>query len=280
MRPPMPARYSQSVLRHTKLLSPSWRITKPLRSLSAIFPRPAKISQKGVEVAYWTLTLRLPQQLRQCKVLRQLLESGLFDPAFYLSQYPDVAGAGIDPLSHYLSHGVVERWRKPNPYFDTAFYLQQNPDVAASGANPLLHYLLDGFREGREPSPEFSGRLYLKQNPDVADSEMNPLVHFLKFGRSEGRSAPTSGPCKEAVLRQLLESGLFDPAFYLSQYPDVAGAGIDPLSHYLSHGVVERWRKPNPYFDTAFYLQQNPDVAASGVNPLAPLSARWLQGRA
>ena len=144
--------------------------------------------------------------------------------------------------------------------------MQQNPDVAASGVNPLLHYLVDGFREGREPSPEFSGRFYLEQNPDVGG--MNPLGHFLKYGRSQGRAAPIFGHCTEAVLRELLDSGLFDPAFYLSQYPDVAELGIDPLSHYLTHCVVERWRKPNLYFDTAFYLQQNPDVAASGVNPL------------
>ncbi len=253
---------------HTKLSSFSWRVTKPLRSLSSAFPRTAKILQKVAKVAYWTLTLQLPRRLRQRKVARMLLDSGLFNPAFYLAQYPDVAEAGIDPLSHYLSHGVVEGWRKPNLYFDTAFYLQQNPDVAASGVNPLLHYLLDGFREEREPSPEFSGRLYLEQNADVAASEMNPLGHFLKHGRSEGRAVPISGHCTEAVLRQLLDSGLFDPAFYLAQYPDVAEAGIDPLSHYLSHGVVEGWRKPNLYFDTAFYLQQNPDVAASGVNPL------------
>ena len=107
----------------TKLSSFSWRITKPLRSLSSAFPRTAKISQKGAKVAYWTLTLQLPRRLRQRKVARMLLNSGLFDPAFYLSQYPDVAELGIDPLSHYLTHCVVERWRKPNLYFDTAFLL-------------------------------------------------------------------------------------------------------------------------------------------------------------
>ena len=180
---------------HTKLSSFSWRVTKPLRSLSSAFPRTAKILQKVAKVAYWTLTLQLPRRLRQRKVARMLLDSGLFDPAFYLAQYPDVAEAGIDPLSHYLSHGVVEGWRKPNLYFDPAFYLQQNPDVAASGVNPLLHYLLDGFREGREPSPEFSGRLYLEQNADVAASRMNPLGHFLKFGAAEGRRVPVPRPC-------------------------------------------------------------------------------------
>ncbi len=251
---------------HTNLSSFSWRITKPLRSLGSTFPRTARISQEGLKVAYWTLTLQLPRRLRQRKVARILLESGLFDPNFYLTKYPDVANTGTNPLSHYLSHGVVDG-RMPNLYFDTAFYLQHNADVAASGVNPLVHYLLDGFREGREPGPKFSGRLYLEQNPDVAASGMNPLAHFLRFGRLEGRVAPIDPSCKGAFGQQLLESGLFDPNFYLTQYPDVAKTGIDPLSHYLSHGVVEG-RMPNLYFDTAFYLQQNTDVAASGVNPL------------
>ena len=250
----------------TNLSSLSWKITKPLRSLSSAFPRTAKFCRSGAKVAYWTLRLQLLRQLRQRKVARRLLDSGLFDPVFYLAQYPDVAEAGIDPLSHYLSRGFAEG-RRPNLYFDTAFYLQQNPDVAASGVNPLLHYLLDGFKEGREPSREFSGQLYLEQNPDVAASGMNPLGHFLKFGKSEGRAVTINRHCTEAVLRRLSDSGLFDPAFYLAQYPDVAEAGIDPLSHYLSRGFAEG-RRPNLYFDTAFYLQQNPDVAASGVNPL------------
>ncbi len=251
---------------HRDLSSLSWRITKPLRSLSSAFPRTAKISREGLKVAYWTLTWQLPRRIRQRKVARILLESGLFDPNFYLTQYPDIAKTGINPLSHYLSQGVVEG-RMPNLYFDTTFYLQQNADVAASGVNPLLHYLLDGFREGREPSPKFSGRLYLEQNPDVAASGMNPLAHFLRFGRLEGRAAPVDTSCKGALGRQLVESGFFDPNFYLTQYPDVAKTGINPLSHYLSHGVVEG-RMPNLYFDTTFYLQQNADVAASGVNPL------------
>ena len=251
---------------HTNLSSFSWRITKPLRSLGSAFPRTAKISQEALKVAYWTLTLQLPRRLRQRKVARILLASGLFDPNFYLTQYPDIAKTGTNPLSHYLSHGVVEG-RMPNLYFDTAFYRQQNADVAASGVNPLLHYLLDGFREGREPGPKFSGRLYLEQNPDVAASGMNPLAHFLKFGRLDGRVAPIDLSCKGAIGQQLLESGLFDSNFYLIHYPDVAETGIDPLSHYLSHGVVEG-RMPNLYFDTTFYLQQNADVAASGVNPL------------
>lgn len=182
---------------NTKLGSLSWKITKPLRSLSSAFPRPAKLFQKGLQVAYWALTLQLPRRLRQRKVARLLLDSGIFDPAFYLAEYPDVADAGVNPLLHYLACGAREG-RKPNPYFDAAYYVQNNPDVAASGADPLVHYLLEGFREGREPGPKFSGRLYLAQNPDVAASGMNPLAHFLKYGAGEGRRIPPPQPCTPA----------------------------------------------------------------------------------
>jgi hypothetical protein len=67
----------------------------------------------------------------------------LFDADWYLSQNPDVARAGLDPLLHYLERGAWER-RDPNPLFDSHWYLSQFPEVAGSGINPLLHYLTEG----------------------------------------------------------------------------------------------------------------------------------------
>ena len=32
-----------------------------------------------------------------------------FDKTFYLTTYPDVAAAGVDPLEHYLQHGAEGR---------------------------------------------------------------------------------------------------------------------------------------------------------------------------
>ncbi len=43
--------------------------------------------------------------------------SVLFDRAWYLAQYPDVAESGIDPVEHYLRWGVAEG-RSPGPEFD------------------------------------------------------------------------------------------------------------------------------------------------------------------
>lgn len=76
-------------------------------------------------------------------------ESGLFDEKWYLATYRDVAGAGLDPISHYLRHGFWEG-RSPGPRFDGPWYWQKYPDVARAGKNPLVHYIRRGKVEGRE----------------------------------------------------------------------------------------------------------------------------------
>jgi hypothetical protein len=78
--------------------------------------------------------------------------SALFDAAWYRRRYPDVDGAGMDPVAHYLLHGAAEL-RDPGPAFSTAAYLGAHPDVGGGDANALVHYLRVGLREGR------SGRL-------------------------------------------------------------------------------------------------------------------------
>jgi len=73
--------------------------------------------------------------------------------------------------------------------YDAAWYLDQYPDVAASGADPAKHFLEFGWREGRNPGPNFATRAYLKRYPDVAEQGINPLLHFVEYGKAEGRTA-------------------------------------------------------------------------------------------
>ena len=77
-------------------------------------------------------------------------DSGLFDVAWYLRNYSDVADSGVDPVEHFLRFGASEL-RDPGPGFSTAAYLRNNPDVLDSGVNPLLHYIGNGKSEGRSP---------------------------------------------------------------------------------------------------------------------------------
>lgn len=86
----------------------------------------------------------------QRKRRQSLEQSGLFDAAWYLSRYPDVAQAGEDGLTHFLNHGSFEG-RSPGPNFDAIGYLARYPDVVNEGIEPWLHYVRHGKAEGRSP---------------------------------------------------------------------------------------------------------------------------------
>ena len=108
--------------------------------------------------------------------------SGFFDAAWYLSRYPDVVGAGLDPLRHFMVHGAAEA-RDPNRWFDSAWYAEHYPDVGTSGANPLLHYLQVGAAELRNPHPRFDAPWYVDQHPEAVT---NPLLYHLRVGATQG----------------------------------------------------------------------------------------------
>ena len=88
----------------------------------------------------------------QRSMVAEVLETELFDAAFYLSNNPDVATSGVNPALHFVDRGWKEG-RKPSPGFDPAFYLARYPDVATAGINPLLHYVRRGRAERRQPLP-------------------------------------------------------------------------------------------------------------------------------
>ncbi len=118
-------------------------------------------------------------------------------------------------------------------FFDPEWYLSHNLDVAVSGEDPLVHYLLRGGAEGRDPSPGFNGKWYLEQNLDVLTKRLNPLVHYLRFGIGEGRKPVPSliSSLPEAQkhwdqlgrsrLRQLLQ-GSGRLSFPVTDAPDVS----------------------------------------------------------
>ncbi|MFZ2870734.1 hypothetical protein [Zavarzinia sp.] len=156
--------------------------------------------------------------------------------------------------------------------FDAQYYLATHGDVKAAGIDPLDHYFYTGWREGRNPNAEFDSAYYLVQNPDVAALGVNPLWHYVTVGRAEGRaprdpnaSASASLGLDDAARMETVRPEL-DTEYYLSTYPDVAQAGVDPVEHYYLAGWREG-RNPTATFDTNYYLRANEDVAAAGINP-------------
>lgn len=100
-----------------------------------------------------------PQVSALDDVMAEIAASGLFDPDWYLAQYPDVAAAGVDPLTHYVTSGIDEG-RQPGPRFDTTWYLGETPDAATPGTNPLLHFLRKGRALGRSPKALNEGQAF------------------------------------------------------------------------------------------------------------------------
>jgi len=79
-----------------------------------------------------------------------IARSGLFDPRWYLRTYPEVARAGMDPLTHFLTLGAA-MGRDPGPGFDTRNYQRSCPEAEREGLNPVVHYLLKGCAAGLVP---------------------------------------------------------------------------------------------------------------------------------
>jgi len=155
---------------------------------------------------------------RECREIRS---SGLFDEGWYLGRYPDVTATGIDPVMHYMTHGVREgRW--PNPLFDTHWYLARYHDVAAAGGNPLLHYLRHGAAEGRDPSPLFQTAAYAALHPKLRSLKQNPLVHRLQRADTAGAVAAASDP--DPTLTSTAEHGQASPETNLAGAASTTGA--------------------------------------------------------
>jgi GT2 family glycosyltransferase/glycosyltransferase involved in cell wall biosynthesis len=108
--------------------------------------------------------------------------AGFFDAEWYRTRYADIAASGVDPLHHFIHHGLAER-RDPNGFFDSAWYAEHYSDIGASGLNPLLHYLQAGAAELRNPHPRFDAVYYADAHPEAA---ANPLLYHLRVGAARG----------------------------------------------------------------------------------------------
>ena len=82
-----------------------------------------------------------------CGLGSQLEDVGFFDRTWYLKQYPYVAAAGLEPLTHFLNMGVFER-RDPNQLFH-ALRVCEMADrrgaccerIAEADSDPIRYYL-------------------------------------------------------------------------------------------------------------------------------------------
>lgn len=154
--------------------------------------------------------------------------------------------------------------------FDEAYYRSEYPDLA-NIHDPIGHYCQHGWREGRNPSPDFVTAYYLETSPDIRDAGMNPFLHYITAGRTEGRPVhPWVARRNEEVVAREVEdirsSGQFDEAFYRAMNADVQPPPADPIRHYCERGWLEG-RDPSDDFVTKDYLALYRDIREAGINP-------------
>ncbi len=129
-----------------------------------------------------------PEKHTSARQALTILKLGLFDKDFYLTNYPDVASAGIEPLLHYVNFGDWEG-RLPNPVFNPNAYRDQFGAAGLHSVCALYHYAVLGEALGLKASSAFEPHRYLMSNPTLQPWLDKPLTHFLHLGRPSGLSA-------------------------------------------------------------------------------------------
>ena len=177
------------------------------------------------------------------------------------------------------SHFRGEDWEIASREFDVAYYLSLYPDVAAAGIEPVRHYLDTGWHEHRDPAPWFSTRYYLEHNPDIRHANLNPFLHYLKSGRGERRHPSTYArrarlrdkrPRVSVVIPSYNHASFLPERldFILRQsYDDIEILVIDDASQDQSREIIDQYQRlhseQNPhYLQRCKFRQCFPSVAA------------------
>jgi hypothetical protein len=176
----------------------------------------------------------------------------VFDGPWYLARYPDVLGAGIDPLTHLLGSGLTEM-RDPGPFVHLRYVATQLPELGNDGHALLRHLLEGGLADGVRTSPFIDLPWYRQAHGSGGTDALASFEHLVTVGRQ----------------RTLDPSPFIDLAWYAEQHQDIPLSGVDPFEYLVSVG---QWlgRFPHPLWDESAYISGNEYVRfAVGVGKYA-----------
>ncbi|MCE3026005.1 glycosyltransferase [Salinicola sp. DM10] len=222
--------------------------------------------------------------------LALIVESSWFDAEWYRTQANalGVFDSEENAAAHYLSSGW-RQGLSPGPQFDSAWYLSAYPDVAAAGLNPLVHFLKFGRHEGRLPRRNralardfhlwrgaggaMAARLEaLIDAPDASEEERDharwALARWHAVHAEPARAANYLLPERRLIT---WPDGAA-PGLLALECLHKAGAAAETLDHVLDT-LVTRWPRD---FNVAL-AQANLSIwrGAPDEQVLAPLNAAW-----
>lgn len=82
------------------------------------------------------------------KEYKMIEDSVYFNPEYYKRHNPQLWFSSVNPVEHYLTIGWL-KGKNPSAEFDGNKYLAANEDVAKAGMNPLIHFVEHGVNEER-----------------------------------------------------------------------------------------------------------------------------------
>lgn len=150
--------------------------------------------------------------------------SGLFDEAWYVKNYPDVRMSKLDPIYHYVKYGANEG-RNPNNWFDTSDYSSKHMS-ADSGAelNQFVHYI-----KNRRPIPAPKKEL-----------DSNSIAEKLDLKLNKGHLSAFSDFSVKIALDRFKNFPLFSDADYLCLNEPLRKVDkLIPHQHALTYGISE-----------------------------------------
>jgi len=175
--------------------------------------------------------------------------------------------------------------------FNNKAYLEANSDVREAverGEFPSVEVYLEQFGLKRieygktkfhKDFEPYNEAVYLEEFPEVEalvqTGEFSSVFdHFCKVGYDALTHFKTieepwvDEPLYDQRFEAILESNVFDEAYYLENNEDIAiQKELDPLEHYIDVGWREG-RRPNSWFNPLFYVEKYEDVILSGMDPL------------
>jgi glycosyltransferase involved in cell wall biosynthesis len=223
--------------------STSWRLTAPVRAVKRT------VGQLG------TATRSALRLLREGRLDARMIRRGINRLPALMKQGKLTNPTDFASMVETLAPDDVARVVSA---FDKHYYLANNPDVARAGIDPLSHFMLHGWKEHRDPSPEFSVSHYLTRYPDIARAGINPFIHYVLHGQRERRSSlPYRMRLQRMEFQPKITAVLpnYNHARFLDQrirsileqtYTNLDVVILDDCSSDDSRAVIERWRAQHP----------------------------------
>lgn len=129
-------------------------------------------------------------------------------------------------------------------------------------ADAVAHYLEQGWWQAIEPREGFDGE-FLRPYYEASGHYGPPALTWIELSAMPGRPAPRNQTEAQGFADWVRANPFFDAAGYSAQI----GGNLDPAMHYALIGEL-LGLAPSPLFDPAFYMERYEDLAAHSLSPL------------